>query len=212
LYHGVEIIANDSNGYIGGHGCAGLYTIGALLLRLYALITLLVLIGLSFSSPISIIVMSLYLLVGICALAYVNGLLAHLQSGEEMCSWKGQVKIIVSSYICATIGPLYPVIENRNRRPGILGVAILINMLPDVVVLIISMVESGEIFSACKPGFSESYIYPFMSCHQYIAYVTAVVGLSILPGIILCRLSNQQAQTCNHSEEEPIRNGPLVPL
>ncbi|KAG0631611.1 hypothetical protein M758_1G266400 [Ceratodon purpureus] len=173
----------------------GIYTIGALLLRFAAVTTIIAAYGDSFSDRIYIVTMTVYFVVGIGVLSYVNGLMAHLLKGVRTCSPTAQMSIFVSSYMCATIGPLYPVIErteNSNERCRLwarLGLAVGMNMLPDLIVLIMSVsVKSDSIYPACERGTTHDYNL-YMRCHVFIAYFTTGSVLCVLPCIIFPLIS-----------------------
>jgi hypothetical protein len=203
-----------------------MYTVGAMLLRFTAVTAIVTAFGNSFSGNVFKDVMIVYFGVGVCVLSYVNGLLDHFLKGREICSWKAQVNIIVASYICATIGPLYPVIEDDSgdakTASGLnpkhtllvrLALAIGINMLPDVLIVILSSVESiEEIVPPCsgKPITT----YTWISCHEFISFVTIGLVLSILPCIILPCLANiapsNYEQSDSHLDEVPINGAAAV--
>lgn len=168
--------------------------------------------------------MTVYLVEGMCLLSYVNSLLDHFQKRREICSWRAQVNIIVASYICATIGPLYPAMENDSgdvcwssslnpKRTLLvrLGFAVGINMPPDVLIVIPSSIRSIEqSYPTCS--FTTTTNYSWISCHEFISFDTIGLALSILPCIIFpCIVNvapNQQYE--NHSDEVPINSATAV--
>lgn len=194
-----------------GHRCAGMYTVGAMLLR-FSAVTAVV------SGNIFKTFMTVYFIVGICILSYVNCLLDHFQKGREICTWRAQVNMIVASYICATIGPLYPVMEHDREdvswssslNPKYtllvrLGLAIGINMLPDVLIAILSSIRSIEqIYPTCSVTTTANY--SWISCHEFNSFVTIGTALSILPCIVFPCLA-YVAPTEHykiHLDEEPV--------
>ncbi|KAG0592698.1 hypothetical protein M758_1G266100 [Ceratodon purpureus] len=181
---------------------AGMYTVGAMLLRFSAVTAVISAFGNSFSGEVFKAVMTVYMVVGICLLSYIISVLDHFHKGRDICTWRAQVNIIVASYICATIGPLYPAMENDrgdvswsstlNPKRTLLvrlGLATGINMIPDVVIVILSSIRTVEqIYPTCSGTTTTNN--SWISCHEFISFVTVGLALSVLPCIIFPRIAN----------------------
>lgn len=209
---------------------AGMYTIGALLLRCTAIASVALSVRVSGLSQLKMVGFFVALLV--IPVAFVNGVISLWPTMSELGTSAAKLQALIAFYTGIFMGPLYPVVHGyRHTRMSYripLAITTLMNMLVDVIALgVLALLNWSPCnFSTRTRTMAESQgaNLPFLSstlkCPQFVGFVGTGACLTLASAVVficsvagsryqvrqgerLIRLENRGGLGCSASQLEP---------
>ncbi|BFI30860.1 hypothetical protein MPTK2_3g16190 [Marchantia polymorpha subsp. ruderalis] len=189
---------------------AGIYTAGALLLRMSTIAAVM-----NYWMKYFNIGFMAYLPLWLFPGSYVIGMIC-VAPARKLLSLSGQLHAVVAGYVNFTLGPLYPVVDGyrhvvdqgscKNGMGRHLGLTVGLNLLLDIIPICVSaIIQQSPCVYHLDGG--EKIISTF-TCRSYLAYIITGTSLTVVITIVLICLLNivEKRESASVSDETCIEN------
>ncbi|KAG6557030.1 hypothetical protein Mapa_000956 [Marchantia paleacea] len=189
---------------------AGIYTAGALLLRMCSIAAVMNY-WMKYFQPGFLAYFPLWLFPG----SYIIGMIC-VAPARKLLSLSGQLHAVVAGYVNFTLGPLYPVVDGyrsvvdqgscKSGMGGHLGLTVGLNLLLDIIPICVSaIIQQSPCVYHLDSG--EQIISTF-TCRRYLAYIITGTTLTVVVTIALICLLNsvEKRESASVSDETCIEN------